>query len=55
MTAAVAKGFLTYRGLAVRLEIQRDRLEYAHGKDLAQELIISTLRQFKEARAEVSV
>jgi hypothetical protein len=52
MTAVAAKGFLTYLGLAIRLELSRPGLELRGGKEGAQAAILETLRQFKEKRAK---
>ena len=52
MTAAAAKGFLTYLGFAIHLELQRPQIEAARGKDGAHAGILAALQRFKEARAE---
>jgi len=51
MTAPAATGFLTYLGLAIRLELSRASIESVFGaKEVAQAIILETLRKFKEQR-----
>lgn len=51
MTAAVAKGFLSYLGMAIRMELSRASIEAATGdKQVAHLIILETLRKFKEQR-----
>lgn len=51
MTAPAATGFLTYLGMAIRLELSRRSIEAAYGgKEVAHDIILQTLRKFKEQR-----
>jgi hypothetical protein len=51
MTPPAATGFLTYLGMAIRLELSRRSIEAAYGsKEVAHESVLQTLRKFKEER-----
>jgi hypothetical protein len=51
VTASAAKGFLTYLGLAIRLELLRPNIEAQTGdKQVAQLFILEALRKFKIER-----
>lgn len=51
--SAAARGFLSYLGLAIRLELNRPNLEFAAGsREGANAAILKTLSQFKEARSK---
>lgn len=41
---------LTYLGAAIRLELQRSRLEAEAGKQVAQLIIMNALQKFKKER-----
>lgn len=41
---------LTYLGAAIRLELQRSRLESEAGKQITQLIILNALQKFKQSR-----